>query len=68
MLRLSEHLLCQRNYFPVYPPSTDTNLDLELNEEFGGMSTSPHLLVMSSNFNQFIKVRAAFTAQEEHVL
>lgn len=56
ILRLSEHLLSQRSYFPVYPPNSDFNLDLELNEEHSMMNSSPHLMILSSNFNQFVKV------------
>ncbi|XP_067942278.1 DNA polymerase alpha subunit B-like [Watersipora subatra] len=56
MLRLSEHLICQRSYFPVYPPGADINLDLELNEQYASIPCSPHLLLLSSNFNQFIKI------------
>ena len=61
MLRLSEHLISQRSYFPVYPPNSDFNLDLELNEVHSAMtSSSPHLMLISSNFNQFVKVGFSF--------
>ncbi|KAJ0976973.1 hypothetical protein J5N97_012447 [Dioscorea zingiberensis] len=56
MGRLASHLLSQRSYYPLYPPSVDTPLDLSLAPEALEIPSIPDVLILPSDLAPFVKV------------
>ncbi|MQL85397.1 hypothetical protein Taro_017917 [Colocasia esculenta] len=56
MARLSHHLLRQRSFYPLYPPSIDVPLDLSLAPEALEISLFPDILLIPSDLTPFVKV------------
>ncbi|KAI3728383.1 hypothetical protein L6452_17017 [Arctium lappa] len=56
MTTLTNHLLSQHSFYPLYPPAEDTPLDLSLAPEALRMSTLPDILIVPSDLTQFVKV------------
>ncbi|KAK1438162.1 hypothetical protein QVD17_03965 [Tagetes erecta] len=56
MNTLTNHLLSQRSFYPLYPPSEDTPVDLSLASEALQMSTTPDILIVPSDLTHFVKV------------
>lgn len=56
MERFASYLLQQQSFYPLHPPDPSMCIDLELLEQFGMMNITPHILLLPSNFNHFIKV------------
>ncbi|PWA36219.1 DNA polymerase alpha 2 [Artemisia annua] len=56
MNTLTNHLLSQRSFYPLYPPAEDTPLDLSLAPEALQMSIVPDILIVPSDLTQFVKV------------
>nr|XP_043607408.1 DNA polymerase alpha subunit B [Erigeron canadensis] len=56
MNTLTNHLLSQRSFYPLYPPAEDTPLDLSLSPETLQMSLIPDILIVPSDLTQFVKV------------
>ncbi|MFS7943928.1 putative DNA polymerase alpha/delta/epsilon, subunit B, DNA polymerase alpha, subunit B [Helianthus anomalus] len=56
MNTLTNHLLSQRSFYPLYPPAEDTPVDLSLAPEAFQMSVIPDVLVVPSDLTQFVKV------------
>ncbi|KAG9446635.1 hypothetical protein H6P81_012763 [Aristolochia fimbriata] len=54
--RLAMHLLHQRSYYPLYPPSKGVPLDLSLAPEALQIRDIPDFLVLPSDLAPFIKV------------
>ncbi|XP_078441933.1 DNA polymerase alpha 2 isoform X2 [Wolffia australiana] len=57
--RLAHHVLAQRSFYPLYPPSTEVPLDLSLAPEALAISAAPDVLLMPSDLAPFVKVLAA---------
>merc|ERR1719510_643395 len=55
MRRLATHLLQQRSFYPLYPPSEEINIDFELLESLGEIEVQPHILITPSDLNHFFK-------------
>ncbi|PKA50073.1 hypothetical protein AXF42_Ash021104 [Apostasia shenzhenica] len=53
--RLATHLLNQRSYYPLYPPSVSVPLDLSLAPEALDIPTTPDLLLLPSDLAPFVK-------------
>ncbi|KAI8788317.1 DNA polymerase alpha subunit B [Biomphalaria glabrata] len=53
--RLTQHVLHQHSYYPLYPPLEDVNLDYELYDAHGKLPITPHLLILPSDLKAFIK-------------
>ncbi|CAG0886814.1 unnamed protein product, partial [Darwinula stevensoni] len=53
--RLARHLLLQQNFYPLFPPSEEVNLELDQLRMYGGLHVRPHLLVLPSQLKGFIK-------------
>jgi DNA polymerase alpha subunit B len=53
--RLASHLLSQRSFYPLYPPSEEQNIDLEHQEAHGLLNTAPHLLLLPSDLVHFAR-------------
>ncbi|KAL5007932.1 hypothetical protein ScPMuIL_013513 [Solemya velum] len=53
--RLTQHLLTQHSYYPLYPQTEDMNVDHTLQELYGHMPVTPHVLVVPSDLRYFIK-------------
>ncbi|XP_076889322.1 uncharacterized protein LOC143540040 [Bidens hawaiensis] len=56
MNTLTNHLLSQRSFYPLYPPAEDTPVDLSLAPEAFQMSVIPDILIVPSDLTQFVKV------------
>ncbi|XP_008792220.2 DNA polymerase alpha subunit B [Phoenix dactylifera] len=56
MGRLASHLLRQRSYYPLYPPSVGVPLDLSLAPEALEIPSIPDLLLLPSDLAPFVKV------------
>ncbi|CAA7403223.1 unnamed protein product [Spirodela intermedia] len=54
--RLAGHVLSQRSFYPLYPPSVDVPLDLSLAPEALEISLTPDILLMPSDLTPFVKV------------
>lgn len=54
--RLCTHLLNQQSFYPLWPPNPEMSLDSALWSEHAHMSTTPHILVLPSDLQYFIKV------------
>lgn len=53
--RLSQHLLTQQSFYPLYPCNEELSVDYEQFEKFATMTTTPHVMIIPSDFKQFIK-------------
>lgn len=56
MNTLTNHLLSQRSFYPLYPPAEDTPVDLSLAPEALQMSSVPDILIVPSDLTHFVKV------------
>ncbi|KAI3981828.1 hypothetical protein MKX01_027813 [Papaver californicum] len=56
MGRLATHLLNQRSFYPLYPPSEDVPLDLSLAPEALQIPVIPDILILPSDLASFVKV------------
>ncbi|KAK9117470.1 hypothetical protein Sjap_016417 [Stephania japonica] len=54
--RLATHLLSQRSFYPLFPPSEDVPLDLSLAPKALQISSIPDLLILPSDLAPFVKV------------
>ena len=55
MSRLASHLLQQGSMYPLYPASEEINLDLERLEQFGMLDQTPHIMLLPSDLNTFVR-------------
>lgn len=55
MSRLASHLLQQGSMYPLYPPSEDINLDLEKLEQLALIDQTPHIMLLPSDLNTFVR-------------
>ena len=55
MSRLASHLLQQGSFYPLYPPSEEVNIDIEKLESFALMEQAPHVLILPSDLNNFVR-------------
>uniref|UniRef100_A0A8C7JDZ7 DNA polymerase alpha subunit B n=1 Tax=Oncorhynchus kisutch TaxID=8019 RepID=A0A8C7JDZ7_ONCKI len=53
--RILKHMLTQRNYYPLYPPVEEVNMDYEKFQGYGQMPLSPDVLIVPSELRFFIK-------------
>ncbi|KAF5275015.1 hypothetical protein FQA39_LY06952 [Lamprigera yunnana] len=53
--RLASHILCQQSFYPLYPPEENMCIDYELLEQYGQLNIAPHLLILPSKLQFFIK-------------
>ncbi|XP_015121831.1 DNA polymerase alpha subunit B [Diachasma alloeum] len=53
--RLAEHVLQQACFYPLYPPSKEINMDIELWEKYAHMKYRPHILLLPSSLKPFCK-------------
>lgn len=65
MNTLTNHLLSQRSFYPLYPPAEDTPVDLSLAPEALQMSSVPDILIVPSDLTQFVKVLSVEGTSEE---
>ncbi|XP_054717415.1 DNA polymerase alpha subunit B-like [Uloborus diversus] len=54
--RLCSHILTQRNFYPLYPPNDEVNINYLRYELNAGIPILPHILILPSDFRYFIKV------------
>merc|ERR1712133_186438 len=55
MARLASHLLTQGSFYPLYPPSEDINIDLEKLEHLALIDQTPHVMLLPSDLNTFVR-------------
>eukprot|EP00112_Aurelia_sp_Birch-Aquarium-sp1_P011868 Seg2494.2 transcript_id=Seg2494.2/GoldUCD/mRNA.D3Y31 product="DNA polymerase alpha subunit B" protein_id=Seg2494.2/GoldUCD/D3Y31 len=53
--RLAAHILKQRSYYPLQPPSEDINMDYLHFEQHCLMQTTPDILILPSDLRFFVK-------------
>ncbi|XP_052274858.1 DNA polymerase alpha subunit B-like isoform X2 [Dreissena polymorpha] len=53
--RLTQHLLTQHSYYPLCPPNEEMCVDFEKFQTTCFLPTTPHVLVVPSEFKQFVK-------------
>ncbi|XP_032939466.1 DNA polymerase alpha subunit B isoform X2 [Catharus ustulatus] len=53
--RILRHVLTQRSFYPLYPPSEELNVDLEALAAFAALPVTPDVLVTPSELRFFIK-------------
>lgn len=53
--RLTRHLLTQQNYYPLYPPHDEMNVDYDHFEVYAQMPVKPHVLIIPSDLRYFVK-------------
>ncbi|GFT28239.1 DNA polymerase alpha subunit B [Nephila pilipes] len=53
--RLCRHILAQKNFYPLYPPNEEVNIDFLHFEHHAALPVMPHVLVVPSDFRYFIK-------------
>lgn len=56
MSRLSNHILGQRSFYPLYPPAESVPLDFSLAPEALSISLIPDILILPSDMKYFVKV------------
>ena len=54
LARISQHMLQQRSYYPLFPPALGTNLDLKRVEKWS-MPCQPDLLIVPSKLTSFAR-------------
>ncbi|XP_038142556.1 DNA polymerase alpha subunit B [Cyprinodon tularosa] len=53
--RILNHMLTQRSFYPLYPPTEEVNMDYEKFQIFGHMLLTPDVLVVPSELRYFVK-------------
>ncbi|KAM7028227.1 LOW QUALITY PROTEIN: DNA polymerase alpha subunit B [Acridotheres tristis] len=53
--RILRHILTQRSFYPLYPPSEELNVDFEALAAFAALPVTPDVLVTPSELRFFIK-------------
>uniref|UniRef100_A0A8C6J9H5 DNA polymerase alpha subunit B n=1 Tax=Melopsittacus undulatus TaxID=13146 RepID=A0A8C6J9H5_MELUD len=53
--RILKHILTQRSYYPLYPPSEEMNIDYESFYSYASLPVTPDVLVTPSELRYFIK-------------
>ncbi|XP_075597583.1 DNA polymerase alpha subunit B [Balearica regulorum gibbericeps] len=53
--RILKHVLMQRSYYPLYPPSEELNVDYESFYSYGSLPVTPDILVTPSELRYFVK-------------
>ena len=53
--RLSNYILNQACFYPLYPPAKEVNLDSELWEKYAFIKEKPHVLLLPSDMRYFCK-------------
>ncbi|KAM9258895.1 DNA polymerase alpha subunit B [Morus bassanus] len=53
--RILKHILTQRSYYPLYPPSEELNVDYENFYSYASLPVTPDVLVTPSELRYFIK-------------
>ncbi|XP_013170919.1 PREDICTED: DNA polymerase alpha subunit B isoform X2 [Papilio xuthus] len=68
LARLANHVLTQQTYYPLWPPPPGLCLDAALWAAHAQLPTTPHILVLPSNFRYFIKdVNGCVVVNPEHL-
>lgn len=66
--RLAGHTVMQQTYYPLWPPPPGVAVDAGLWNSYAQMSSSPHILIMPSNFRYFVKeVNGSVIVNPEHL-
>ncbi|XP_002731400.1 DNA polymerase alpha subunit B-like [Saccoglossus kowalevskii] len=55
LARLCKHILTQHNYYPLYPPADEVNIDYEYFDHYAKMQVTPDVLILPSDLRFFIK-------------
>ena len=55
MSRLTQHLLTQHNYYPLYPAVDDVSIEYERFELHATMPVRPHIMIIPSDLRYFVK-------------
>ncbi|XP_063175207.1 DNA polymerase alpha subunit B isoform X3 [Chroicocephalus ridibundus] len=53
--RILKHVLTQRSYYPLYPPSEELNVDYESFYSYASLPVTPDVLVAPSELRYFVK-------------
>ncbi|KAM6032526.1 DNA polymerase alpha subunit B [Chlamydotis macqueenii] len=53
--RILKHILTQRSYYPLYPPSEELNVDYESFYSYASLPVTPDVLVTPSELRYFVK-------------
>ncbi|KGL97230.1 DNA polymerase alpha subunit B, partial [Charadrius vociferus] len=53
--RILKHILTQRSYYPLYPPSEELNVDYESFYSYASLPVTPDILVTPSELRYFVK-------------
>ncbi|XP_068280890.1 DNA polymerase alpha subunit B [Nyctibius grandis] len=53
--RILKHILTQRSYYPLYPPSEELNVDYESFYSYSSLPVTPDVLVTPSELRYFVK-------------
>lgn len=56
MSTLANHVLCQRSFYPLYPPAEGIPLDFSLAPEALEISSIPDILILPSDLTHFVRV------------
>lgn len=66
--RLASHLIKQQNFYPLYPPSEDFLVDIDLWDSHSWFSVTPHILIIPSDLRYFIKhIYSCVVINPEHL-
>lgn len=55
LARLAQHILHQGNFYPLYPPADEVNIDYDHFDVFAKIPVKPDVLVIPSDLRYFIK-------------
>ncbi|XP_040977879.1 DNA polymerase alpha subunit B isoform X1 [Aquila chrysaetos chrysaetos] len=53
--RILKHILMQRSYYPLYPPSEELNVDYETFYSYASLPVTPDVLITPSELRYFVK-------------
>ncbi|XP_049691626.1 DNA polymerase alpha subunit B isoform X2 [Accipiter gentilis] len=53
--RILKHILTQRSYYPLYPPSEELNIDYETFYSYASLPVTPDVLITPSELRYFVK-------------
>ena len=55
LARLTQHIITQHSYYPLYPPAEDVFVDYDHFDVYAKMPVTPHVLITPSDLRYFIK-------------